>query len=45
MCTSQMVPYKITRADNGDAWVEVCEVEELVVLPSAPYCIHSHYAI
>lgn len=31
----QMVPYKLVRADNGDAWVEV------IILPLLHSCITS----
>lgn len=27
LCTPQMVPYKIVKANNGDAWVEVSAFE------------------
>ncbi len=30
VCAPQMVPYKIVRADNGDAWVEVRDGEVLL---------------
>ena len=32
----QMVPYKLVRADNGDAWVEV------IILPLLHSCILQH---
>ncbi len=35
-----MVPYKIVRADNGDAWVEVCAARSraFTAAPRSPAC-------